>query len=208
MMACSLGSALPCTASALSRCPEGLQNLTSAASRSGGSSSLASFPLLQSQSQREPSRAKRFQVNALFGGGKKDDAGGLGDLLGKLQQSQQDGTGEKKKGGLFGNMEGIMETVQRAQRLVQVEAVRVQKELAAAEFDGYCDDELVKVTLTGNQEPVRTEITEAAMELGAEKLGSLLTEAYKDAHTKSTEEMKRRLRELSQQMGMPSGFNP
>eukprot|EP00271_Cylindrocystis_brebissonii_P017776 TRINITY_DN475_c0_g1_i1.p1 TRINITY_DN475_c0_g1~~TRINITY_DN475_c0_g1_i1.p1 ORF type:complete len:194 (+),score=47.94 TRINITY_DN475_c0_g1_i1:152-733(+) len=193
MMACSLGSALPCTASALSRCPEGLQNLTSAASRSGGSSSLASFPLLQSQSQREPSRAKRFQVNALFGGGKKDD---------------QDGTGEKKKGGLFGNMEGIMETVQRAQRLVQVEAVRVQKELAAAEFDGYCDDELVKVTLTGNQEPVRTEITEAAMELGAEKLGSLLTEAYKDAHTKSTEEMKRRLRELSQQMGMPSGFNP
>ncbi|XP_042503834.1 uncharacterized protein LOC122080990 isoform X5 [Macadamia integrifolia] len=38
------------------------------------------------------------------------------------------------------------------------------------EFDGYCEGELIKVTLSGNQQPVRTEITEAAMELGPEKL--------------------------------------
>ncbi|XP_042503830.1 uncharacterized protein LOC122080990 isoform X2 [Macadamia integrifolia] len=36
------------------------------------------------------------------------------------------------------------------------------------EFDGYCEGELIKVTLSGNQQPVRTEITEAAMELGPE----------------------------------------
>lgn len=38
----------------------------------------------------------------------------------------------------------------------------------SAEFDGYCEEELVKVTLSGNQEPVRVEITEIALEKGAE----------------------------------------
>lgn len=32
---------------------------------------------------------------------------------------------------MFGNMQGLYETVRKAQQVVQVEAVRVQKELAA-----------------------------------------------------------------------------
>lgn len=40
--------------------------------------------------------------------------------------------------------------------------------VCSAEFDGYSDDELVKVTLSGNQEPVRVEITELALEKGAD----------------------------------------
>lgn len=40
--------------------------------------------------------------------------------------------------------------------------------MCSAEFDGYCEDELVKVTLSGNQEPIRVEITEIALEKGAE----------------------------------------
>ncbi|GKB32916.1 nucleoid-associated protein, chloroplastic, partial [Tanacetum coccineum] len=67
-----------------------------------------------------------LRVNALFGGGKKDD--------------KDDG-----KAGVFGNMQNLYETVKKAQMVVQVEAVRVQKELAVAEFDGYCEGELVKV---------------------------------------------------------------
>lgn len=58
--------------------------------------------------------------------------------------------------------------VKKAQQLVQVEAVKVQAELASAEFDGYSSDELVKAVVSGNQEPRGTDITEAAMELGAE----------------------------------------
>eukprot|EP00850_Spirogloea_muscicola_P006231 SM000029S10526 [mRNA] locus=s29:659614:660985:+ [translate_table: standard] len=107
---------------------------------------------------------------------------------------------------MFGNMQGLFETVKKAQQVVQVEAVRVQKELAATEFDGYCEDELVKVTLTGNQEPVRAEITEAAMETGAEKLSELVTEAYKDAHLKSVTAMKERMKELASSLGMPPGL--
>ncbi|CAN1328503.1 Nucleoid-associated protein At2g24020, chloroplastic [Linum perenne] len=65
----------------------------------------------------------------------------------------------------------------------------------------------VKVTLSGNQQPVRTEITEAAMELGSEKLSLLVTEAYKDAHQKSVLAMKERMSDLAQSLGMPPGLS-
>ncbi|KAL6536264.1 hypothetical protein OROGR_012836 [Orobanche gracilis] len=98
------------------------------------------------------SSRRSLSMHALFGG-KKDS-----------NEKSEDGS----KAGVLGNMQNLYETVKKAQMVVQVEAVRVQKELAAAEFDGYCEDELIKATLSGNQQPVRIEITEAAMELGAE----------------------------------------
>ncbi|KAF3789848.1 Nucleoid-associated protein [Nymphaea thermarum] len=139
-----------------------------------------------------PHTRRPLKIYSLFGG-KKDD------------NENTDETA--KKAGLFGNMQGLYETVKKAQMVVQVEAVRVQKELAAAEFDGYCEGELIKVTLSGNQQPVRTEITEAAMELGPEKLSLLVTEAYKDAHQKSVQAMKERMSNLAQSLGMPPGLS-
>ncbi|KAF3446189.1 hypothetical protein FNV43_RR11368 [Rhamnella rubrinervis] len=140
-------------------------------------------------------RTSRFlRVNGLFGGNKENN-------------EKNDDT--PSKAGIFGNipnMQNLFETVKKAQMVVQVEAVRVQKELAAAEFDGYCEGELIKVTLSGNQQPVRTEITEAAMELGSEKLSLLVTEAYKDAHQKSVQAMKERMSNLAQSLGMPQGL--
>ncbi|KAH1131669.1 hypothetical protein J1N35_003047 [Gossypium stocksii] len=96
---------------------------------------------------------KSLRVNGLFGGKKENG---------------EKGDDAPSKAGILGNMQNLYETVKKAQMVVQVEAVRVQKELAAAEFDGYCEGELIKATLSGNQQPVRIEITEAAMELGAE----------------------------------------
>ncbi|KAL7001763.1 Nucleoid-associated protein, chloroplastic [Sarracenia purpurea var. burkii] len=135
---------------------------------------------------------RSFRIHGLFGGKKEND------------EKSDDAP---SKTGIFGNMQNLYETVKKAQMVVQVEAVRVQKELAAAEFDGYCEGELIKVTLSGNQQPVRTEITEAAMELGAEKLSLLVTEAYKDAHQKSVLAMKDRMSNLAQSLGMPQGLN-
>ncbi|PNT66028.1 hypothetical protein BRADI_3g06010v3 [Brachypodium distachyon] len=99
-----------------------------------------------------------FRVYSLFGGKKEKD---------------ENGDEAPSKGGIFGNignMQNLYETVKKAQMVVQVEAVRVQKELAATEIEGYCEGELIKVTLSGNQQPINVEITEAAMELGAESL--------------------------------------
>ena len=46
--------------------------------------------------------------------------GGLGQQLGNM-----------------GNMKDLFESVKKAQQVVQVEAVKVQKELANTEFEGY-----------------------------------------------------------------------
>ncbi|PIN08228.1 hypothetical protein CDL12_19185 [Handroanthus impetiginosus] len=132
-----------------------------------------------------------LQICCLFGG-KKDNGEKSDDA--------------NSKAGILGGMQNLYETVKKAQMVVQVEAVRVQKELAAAEFDGYCEGELIKVTLSGNQQPIRTEITEAAMELGPEKLALLINEAYKDAHQKSVLAMKERMGGLAQSLGMPPGM--
>ncbi|GMN53148.1 hypothetical protein TIFTF001_022290 [Ficus carica] len=66
----------------------------------------------------------------------------------------------------WGNMQNLYETVKKDQMVVQVEAP----------------------TLSGNQEPVRIEITDTAMELGAE-------------------DMKERTNNLAQSLGMPKGLN-
>ncbi|CAI0394595.1 unnamed protein product [Linum tenue] len=115
-------------------------------------SSLGKLAVSWPSTQRYRVSHRSLRVQGLFGGKKDGDKG-------------DDGA---SKAGILGNMANLYETVKKAQMVVQVEAVRVQKELAAAEFDGYCEGELIKVTLSGNQQPVRTEITEAAMELGAE----------------------------------------
>ncbi|XP_043691048.1 nucleoid-associated protein At4g30620, chloroplastic-like [Telopea speciosissima] len=147
------------------------------------------IPALSWPGSKRSRNPKSFRVYSLFGG-KKDN--------------NDDG---QSKAGILGNMQNLYETVKKAQMVVQVEAVRVQKELAAAEFDGYCEGELIKVTLSGNQQPLRTEITEAAMELGPEKLSLLVTEAYKDAHQKSVLAMKDRMSNLAQSLGMPQGLS-
>ncbi|GAB2215868.1 hypothetical protein Droror1_Dr00020273 [Drosera rotundifolia] len=129
-------------------------------------------------------------------------------LFGGKKDNNEKSEDASSKAGILGNMQNLYETVKKAQMVVQVEAVRVQKELSVAEFDGYCEGELIKVTLSGNQQPIRTEITEAAMELGAEKLSLLVTEAYKDAHQKSVQAMKERMNNLAQSLGMPPGLGP
>ncbi|KAK7304151.1 hypothetical protein RJT34_15230 [Clitoria ternatea] len=157
------------------------------------SSNIVDMKILSHSGHQRVGHVQRdFQLYALFG--KKNENNGKSDDA-------------PSKAGILGNMQNLYETVKKAQMVVQVEAVRVQKELASAEFDGYCEGELVKVTLSGNQQPIRTEITEAAMELGSEKLSLMITEAYKDAHQKSVLAMKERMSDLAQSIGMPPGLS-
>ena len=75
-----------------------------------------------------------------------------------------------------------------------------------SEFDGYDAEELVCVTLTGSQAPVRTQISDEAMTKGSDELGEMLTAAYKDAHTKSLLATKERMQQLAEQLGLPPGM--
>ncbi|XP_057967265.1 nucleoid-associated protein At4g30620, chloroplastic isoform X2 [Malania oleifera] len=102
-------------------------------------------------------------------------------LFGGKKDNNEKSDDAPSKAGIMGNMQNLYENVKKAQMVVQVEAARVQKELAVAEFDGYCEGELIK------------------------KLSLLITEAYKDAHQKSVQAMKERMSDLAQSLGMPPG---
>ena len=57
----------------------------------------------------------------------------------------------------------------------------------STKFEGFSEDDLVRAVISGNQEPISTHISEAAMELSAEELSLLVTDAYQDAHDKSVQ---------------------
>ena len=110
-------------------------------------------------------------------------------------------------GNPFGNMGNFMKQLKQAQEVMQVEAVKVQKELAEAEFEGFSSDETVRVVMSGQQEAKGCDITQAAYSQGAEALGVLVTEAYKDAHEKSMNAMKDRMKNLASSLGLPQNPN-
>jgi DNA-binding protein YbaB len=73
------------------------------------------------------------------------------------------------------------------------------------DFEGYDDDETVRVVLTGNQAPKAVEVTAEAMALGEEELSARLTAAMKDAHTKSVAGMREKMKGLAASLGLPAG---
>jgi len=109
-------------------------------------------------------------------------------------------------GGGGGNpfdMKNLMESVKKAQTMVQAETQRVQLELASTEFEGYDADETVRVVMTGNQEPKAVDITKEAYDAGPEELSARVTAAMRDAHGKSVAGMKDKMRGLAKNLGLP-----
>ena len=156
---------------------------------SGASAGLIKFPRSQGVATRGPRHAPRLRspvrVNALFGGG------GAGD-------------GQQGGGNPFGNMANLMENLKKTQALVQVETQKVQQELAETEFEGFSDDETVRVVMSGNQTPLAVDITQAAYDNGKDSLEAAILEASKEAHSKSVDGMKERMKGLAQSLGLPA----
>jgi nucleoid-associated protein EbfC len=104
----------------------------------------------------------------------------------------------------FGKMKDLANAFQQAQR-VQQEAQELQAELEQLEIEGTSGNGLVKVFMSGNQEPLRVEIAPDAMSQGAETLSVMVTEAMQDAYTKSTDNMRTRMEALTSGLNLP-GF--
>ncbi len=73
------------------------------------------------------------------------------------------------------------------------------------EIQGESGGGLVKVIVSGNQEPKRVEIAPEALAQGAELLSDLVTAAMKDAYNKSTATMRERMEDLTSGLELP-GF--
>lgn len=102
----------------------------------------------------------------------------------------------------LGKMKELTEAFKKAQQ-VQEGAKELQEELERMEIEGQAGGGMVKVVLTGNQEPLRTEISAEALGEGAEVLSDLVTAAMKEAYVKSTETMRGRMEELTSGLNIP-----
>ncbi|NJO40668.1 MAG: YbaB/EbfC family nucleoid-associated protein [Cyanobacteria bacterium CRU_2_1] len=102
----------------------------------------------------------------------------------------------------LGKMKELTEALKKAQQ-VQEGAKRLQEELEQMEIAGEAGGGLVKVILSGNQEPRRVEISPNVLGEGAEVLSDLVTAAMKDAYNRSTATMREKMEELTGGLNLP-----
>lgn len=102
----------------------------------------------------------------------------------------------------LGKMKELTEAFRKAQQ-VQEGAKRLQEELEQMEIEGQSGGGLVKVTLSGNQEPRRVSISADALGEGADVLSDLVCAAMKDAYEKSTATMREKMEELTGGLNLP-----
>ncbi|MBW4574062.1 MAG: YbaB/EbfC family nucleoid-associated protein [Aphanothece sp. CMT-3BRIN-NPC111] len=102
----------------------------------------------------------------------------------------------------LGKMKELTEAFKKAQQ-VQEGAKKLQEELEQMEIEGQAGDGLVKVILSGNQEPRQVQISADALSQGAEALSQLVTEAMMDAYEKSTATMRERMESLTSGLNLP-----
>ncbi|MBA4444694.1 YbaB/EbfC family nucleoid-associated protein [Cylindrospermopsis raciborskii CS-506_D] len=96
----------------------------------------------------------------------------------------------------LGKVKEIADAFKKAQEMQQG-AKRLQEELEQMEILGESGGGLVKVIISGNQEPKRVEISPNALNEGPDVLSDLVTAAMKDAYLKSTQTMRERMEELT-----------
>jgi hypothetical protein len=119
------------------------------------------------------------------------------------QQGQGQGQGQGKGFGFgLGKMKELTEAIKKAQQ-VQDKAKNLQEELDEMEVTGEAAGGMVKVVMSGNQEPRRVEISQDVMGEGADSLSNLVTEALQDAYTKSTTTMRERMEEITEGLNLP-----
>lgn len=108
------------------------------------------------------------------------------------------------KGFGFGinKMKQFAAALQKAQQM-QEDAKKLQEELEQMEIEGYSEAELVKVVMSGNQEPLSVVINPLALEKTPGDLANLVTAAMKDAYAKSKANMEQRMEELTSTLNIP-----
>jgi hypothetical protein len=102
----------------------------------------------------------------------------------------------------LGKMKELTEALKKAQQ-VQEGAKRLQQELEEMEIEGQAAGGLVKVILSGNQEPRRVEISPDVLGEGADVLSDIVLTAMIDAYNKSTATMRERMEELTGGLNLP-----
>ena len=104
----------------------------------------------------------------------------------------------------LGKMKELTDAIKKAQQ-VQEGAKDLQEELENMEIEGIAQGGLVKVVMSGNQEPKRVEIAPEALNEGAEIVADLVFAAMSDAYVKSTYVMRGQMEARTGGLNIP-GF--
>lgn len=96
----------------------------------------------------------------------------------------------------LGKMKELTDAFKKAQE-VQEGAKKLQAELDQLEIEGSAGGGLVKVFLSGNQEPRRVEISPDLLNKEADVVAELVTTAMKEAYKQSTSTMRERMESLT-----------
>ena len=94
------------------------------------------------------------------------------------------------------NFGQLTDAFRKAQQ-IQQNAQKLQEELEAMEIEGKSKDGLVKVWLSGNQQPIRVSIDPSLLEEEKERIEESLLDALSTAYENSTATMKERMEELT-----------
>ncbi len=105
----------------------------------------------------------------------------------------------------FGQFAQMQEALKKAKQ-VQQNATRLQDELAETTVEGSAAGGLIKITMTGNQEPLSLSIDPEALKEEREVLEDLILTAFKDAYTRSTDMMRNKMNELTGGISVPGLF--
>ncbi|MFS8795631.1 YbaB/EbfC family nucleoid-associated protein [Synechococcus sp. O70.2] len=102
----------------------------------------------------------------------------------------------------FGPFGKIQEALKKAQE-VRDGAQKLQKELEEMEIVGEAGNGLVKVTVNGNQEPLKVSIDPQVLQEPVDVVEDLLLTAMVNAYTQSAETMRKRMEELTANISLP-----
>lgn len=102
----------------------------------------------------------------------------------------------------LGKMRELTDAIKKAQQ-VQEGAKRLQEELEQMEIVGEAGGGLVKVTMSGNQEPLKVAISPDALKEDAETLSDLVLAATRNAYEQSTATMRQKMEDLTGGLNLP-----
>ncbi len=102
----------------------------------------------------------------------------------------------------FGPFGKIQEALKKAQQ-VREGAQKLQSELEEMEVVGEAGNGLVKVTVSGNQEPRKVSLDPEVLKESQDVIEDLLLTAMREAYTRSSDTMRKRMEELTGDISLP-----
>ena len=94
------------------------------------------------------------------------------------------------------NFGQITEAFKKAKQ-IQQDAQKLQEELELMEIEGESEDASIKVWISGNQVPLRVQISESFLKNDKETIEKNILDAIQKAHESSTKTMKDRMNDLT-----------